>query len=192
MRRTMMIGAAVAALGLAGGGVVLAQSMGEGMMRGGEGMMMERGMHGMGAGAMFDRLDADGDGRVTAAEIEAFRDGLFAEIDADGNGEISRQEFVDHAAARAAERAGAMFDRWDTDGDGILSRDAIEARRGSGWDAERLMRRFDADGDGAITRDEIATMRERWMERRGARMGRHGGGSGHMMDGHGGHANDDG
>ena len=136
MRRTMMIGAAVAALGLAGGGVVLAQSMGEGMMRGGEGMMMERGMHGMGA--------------------------------------------------------GAMFDRWDVDGDGILSRDAIEARRGSGWDAERLMRRFDADGDGAITRDEIATMRERWMERRGARMGRHGGGSGHMMDGHGGHANDDG
>lgn len=193
MRRTMMIAAAVAALGVAAGGVALAQSMGEGMMRGGPGMAMERGMRD--AETMFDLLDADGDGLVTAAEIEAFRAARFAELDADGDGVISRQEFVDHAAARAGDRAGAMFDRLDADGDGVLSRDAIEARRGAGPDAGWMMRRFDADGDGAISRDEVAGMRDRWMERRegrGAGMGRHGDGQRRMMDGRRGHGRDDG
>jgi Ca2+-binding EF-hand superfamily protein len=196
MKRTTMIGAALAALLATAGGVALAQSMSEGMMRGhgmmqGDGMMQGRGMQGDGPMAGFAEFDMDGDGRVTVAEIEAFRVSRFAELDADGDGQVSRQEFMDHAAARAGERAGTMFDRLDADGDGMLSRDAIEARRGSGPDAERLLRRFDADGDGAVTEEELAEARERWMERRGdrgdggGRMEHRGGRDGHMMGGHG-------
>jgi Ca2+-binding EF-hand superfamily protein len=119
-------------------------------------------------------------------EIEAFRAARFAEIDADGNGQVSRQEFMDHAAARAGERAGAMFDRFDVDADGTLSRDALEARRGSGPDAARMIARFDVDGDGAVTVEEIEVSRARMMERRdGDRMGRWGDRDGHRMGGHG-------
>jgi hypothetical protein len=191
-----MIGAAVAALAAGAGGVALAQSMGDGMMRGqgmmqDEGMMQGRGMGGDGPMARFDRFDADGDGRVTEAEIEAFRAARFAELDADGNGAVSRQEFTDHAAARAGDRAGAMFDRFDADGDGVLSRDAIEAQRGLGPDAGRLIGRFDADGDGAVSREELADMREGMRGRMQDRMGRGNDGEHRMMDGwRGGRHND--
>ena len=187
MKRTTMTGAALAALLAATGGVALAQSMGEGMMRD-DGMMQGRGLRGDGPMAGFAQFDIDGDGKVTVAEIEAFRASRFAELDADGDGQVSRQEFMDHAAAQAGERSGAMFDRLDVDGDGTLSRDAIEARRGSGPDAERLLQRFDADGDGAVTEEELAEARERWMERRegrSERMEHRDGRDGHMMGGHG-------
>jgi hypothetical protein len=152
MRRMAMIGAAVAALAAGAGGVALAQSMGDGMMRG-QGMMQGRGMGGDGPMAQFDRFDADGDGRVTEAEIEAFRAARFAELDADGNGAVSRQEFIDHAAARAGERAGAMFDRFDAGRRRrpVAGRDR-GAQQGLGPDAARLIERFDADGDGAVSR----------------------------------------
>ena len=195
MNRTTMMGAALAALVAVTGGVALAQS-GEGMMRG-EGMMqgqggtMERGPRGDGPMAAFERFDADGDGRVTAAEVEAFRTARFAEFDADGDGQVSRQEFMDHAAARAGERAGGMFDRLDADGDGILSRDALEARRGSWPGGERMIERFDADGDGAVTQEEIAGFREEMRGRFSDRMGRHERGERRMMDGwRGGRHND--
>lgn len=185
MKRTTMIGATLAALLATAGGVALAQGAGGEMMRG-EGMMQD--MRGGGPMAMFGEFDADGNGSVTVEEIEAFRAARFAELDADGNGQVSRQEFMDHAAARAGERAGAMFDRMDVDGDGTLSRDAIEARRGSGPDAGRMIERFDADGDGAVSQTEMAEARDRWMERRegrgGDRMERWGDRDGHGMGGH--------
>jgi Ca2+-binding EF-hand superfamily protein len=182
MKRTTMIGAGLAALLATTAGVALAQGAQDGMMQG---------MRGDGPMAMFEEFDADGNGSVTAAEIEAHRAARFAELDADGNGQVSRQEFMDHAAARAGERAGTMFDRLDADGDGTLSRDAIEARGGPGPDAARMIERFDADGDGAISETELAEVRDRFMERRegrgGDRMGRWAGREGHGMGRHDGH-----
>jgi Ca2+-binding EF-hand superfamily protein len=203
MTRNMMIGAALAALLATAGGVAIAQSAGQGMMRGGdmmEGagrmgdgpmmggpMMGGPGMRGEGMMVMFAEIDADGDGRVTLEEIEAHRAARFATLDADGNGTVSRQEFMDHAAAMAGERAGLVFDRFDVDGDGTLTRDAIEARRGMGPDISRMFARFDADGDGAVTVEEIEAVQERMMERRGdgGRMGRWGGGRDGQGRGHG-------
>jgi hypothetical protein len=201
MKRTTMVAAVVAAVLATAGGVAIAQTAGQGMMQGGGmmqegGMMQGRGMGGDGPMAGFAQFDADGNGSVTAEEIEAFRAARFAELDADGNGQVSRQEFMDHAAARAGERAGTMFDRMDADGDGTLSRDAIEARRGPGPDAARMIARFDADGDGAVSEQELAEVRDRWMERRegrgGDRMGRHGGDDHRSMDGRGGRWRHDG
>lgn len=119
----------------------------------------------------FGQIDADGDGRITAAEIEDLRAARFAELDADGDGAVSRDEFLAHAAVQASERAGRMFDRLDADGDGMLGPDALQARFGRGPDAERMIGRLDTDGDGAISAEEFAQARDDMPHR----FGRHGG-----------------
>jgi hypothetical protein len=147
MKRNTMIGAALAALLVAAGGVAIAQSAGEGpgpgqgMMQGagpmmgdgpmGDGPMMGRGGRGQGLMVMFAEIDANGDGSVTVEEVEAHRAARFAAIDADGNGNVSRQEFMDHASAQAGERAGTMFDRFDADGDGAWAPTRSACSRGS-------------------------------------------------------------
>lgn len=178
MKRNMLIGAALAALVVAAGSVALAQGAGHGH---GQGAGPMQGMRGEGPAAMFAEFDADGDGRVTAEEIAAFRSARFDALDADGDGAVSRQEFMDHAAARAGGRAGEMFDRFDADGDGVLSRDAIEARQGAGADGARFIERFDTDGDGAVTEAEVAAARDGMRGRMQERMERHGGEGGRMM-----------
>ena len=114
----------------------------------------------------FEVLDADGDGKVTEAELEAFRASRFAEIDTDGDGTVTRDEFVARSVAQAEERADRMFERLDADGDGALSRDALEARRGGrGPDPARMISRLDSDGDGAVSQEEFNAARERIAER---------------------------
>ena len=46
-----------------------------------------------------------------------------------GNGGISRDQFIQRAKDRAAQRAGARFDQMDTDHDGVLDRAEIRAWR---------------------------------------------------------------
>jgi len=106
----------------------------------GQGMISAQ-QHATGAMAMFKRMDADGDGYVTAAEMDAFRPmmgagpgrgtgmpmgpgmmmggagmmmpAVMGTIDGDGDGSVSAQE---HAAA-----AKAAFDRLDTDRNGRVT-----------------------------------------------------------------------
>lgn len=123
----------------------------------------------------FSDIDANGDGEVTAAEIDAYRDGRFAEIDTNGDGQVDRAEFLAHASGRAEERAGRMFDRLDSDGDGALPRDLIAMRGGPG--AEQILRRMDADASGGISEAEFQSAMERREARRdGGGHKRHGGG----------------
>lgn len=73
----------------------------------------------------FSRLDADSDGVVTTAELDAAggRGGrMLARSDTDGDGRITRAE----ASAGAAE----MFRRMDADGDGVISEDERPSRGG--------------------------------------------------------------
>lgn len=75
-------------------------------------------------GAMFSRLDADGDGHLSQSERSSAGAGarMLNQIpDADGDGRISRDEMM------AAPFRG--FDRLDTNGDGIVSAAEIEAAR---------------------------------------------------------------
>ena len=46
-----------------------------------------------------------------------------------GNGGITRDQFIERAKDRAAQRAGARFDQMDTDHDGVLDRAEIRAWR---------------------------------------------------------------
>lgn len=123
----------------------------------------------------FEALDADGNGAITAEEIQAQLDERFNEADADGDGSISREEFIARAQTGAAERAERMFDRLDADGDGTLSRDVLAARQRRGPSPERMIERLDTDGDGAVSEEEFQAGMERRAERggRGERGKRH-------------------
>lgn len=126
-----------------------------------------------GAAMMFDRLDADGDGVITRAEIEAARLARAAEMDADGDGTITREEFVAWHAARAAERAerraGRMFDRVaGPDAEGIAPEQMLREGR-----IDRMFARLDTDGDGAISREEFEAGAARMRDRRGEMRERH-------------------
>ncbi|EPX80798.1 EF-hand domain-containing protein [Litoreibacter arenae] len=118
--------------------------------------------------ASFEEFDADGDGRITEAEMLAHREARFAQADSDGNGLLSRDELQAAAESRRAQRFDRMIERFDTDKDGSLSQAEIAEmggeRRGRGFT------RMDADGDGVITKAEFE---QRGGMRRGGK--RHGG-----------------
>ena len=41
---------------------------------------------------MFDRMDANGDGKVTRAEAQAAGDAFFAKLDKNGDGVVTKEE----------------------------------------------------------------------------------------------------
>jgi Ca2+-binding EF-hand superfamily protein len=92
----------------------------------------------------FEAIDANGDGRISAREIRAWR------------------KVGGRRGATARARFDELFRRADADGDGALSRAEAQAS------FPRLARKFgrlDADGDGRLTLDEVHA----WLDaRRGA------------------------
>ncbi|QYX57919.1 calcium-binding protein [Roseovarius sp. SCSIO 43702] len=110
----------------------------------------------------FEALDADGDGKITRAEMQAHRDARFAEVDSDGDGKLSAAELEARMKARAERRAARMLERLDTDGDGAVSKAEMEARRGGDH-----MMRADGDGDGAISKAEFDAMKAQMKKRHG-------------------------
>lgn len=124
----------------------------------------------------FEAADTDGDGKLTAAEltearmeqarrrIEAKVQKMLKAMDKDGDGVLSAEEMgpAARAEARAEARRDRMFDRFDADDDGAVSRaEAEEAmammqqhRKGRG---ERMGGRGDRDWRrGECMRDDDA------------------------------------
>ena len=104
----------------------------------------------------FDRLDTDGDGEISAAEVDAAeakraekkserdakRAERFAEADADGNGSVSREEMKAYRDAKRAERNP------DKNNDGVVDRSEFLDQ------AEKRFDKQDANGDGVLSDDE--------------------------------------
>ncbi len=133
-------------------GFALAQGMGEG-----RGMMPS-----------FETLDADGDGKVTKAEVQTFRANMVAGADANGDGLLNLEELTAQEAkmiqAMAADHASRRLEAQDADGDGQLS--AEELLTPPMPRAAAVFDRLDADADGAVSQEEFAAI--------GEVMGRHG------------------
>ncbi len=97
----------------------------------------------------FERLDADGDGAITAAEVSEQGAKLVADADADGDGAVTREEMRAHHQARRKARDA------DTNDDGVIDRtEFIKA-------AQDRFDRLDENGDGVLSEDEKPGRRQR-------------------------------
>jgi len=111
----------------------------------------------------FSKADADGDGKLSRAEVGRAMPQLAGEFDAidrDRDGQLSRGELRAWTKAHRAERRAKAAERFrhaDTDGDGAVSRTEAEQH------APRLARKFDqidVNRDGKLTQDELRAYRE--------------------------------
>jgi hypothetical protein len=100
------------------------------------------------ADRMFDRLDADRDGKITQAELTAAR-----------QARIERREAAGKPVRQRAGEApgGRMFAHLDQNRDGAISRDEFRAT------AMRRFERVDSNADGRIDAAEAQSMRDRRM-----------------------------
>jgi len=117
--------------------------------------------HGNGQGrgdARWEKLDVNGDGKVTAEEMTEAHTDLIEKADSDGDGAITKDEMKAYHEARRAEwRAKHNPDKND---DGVIDRtEFINA-------AQERFDRMDKNGDGVISEDE--------QKRRGHRRHRRG------------------
>ncbi|WP_259991832.1 EF-hand domain-containing protein [Sulfitobacter sp. S190] len=108
------------------------------------------------AAAMFERLDANSDGKLSLAEIEARSAERFARADANNDGALSIEELRAAGDARRAKRADRMMQRLDANDDGSLTRAEMEARR----NPAEMLARLDTDKDGALSAEEFAEARQ--------------------------------
>ena len=143
-----------------------AAGAGEGQMAG---PMDGHARGGFGADVMFDQLDADADGKVTAEEIAAARQARVTGLDANSDGLISASELAARTMEGMQARADAMAARriaaQDVDGDGMLS----AAELATPPMPVALFDRMDSDKDGAISQAEYDAAKDRMMDRRGDR-----------------------
>lgn len=149
MNRSKLALAVVLALTAAGAGTTAALAYGDGPK------------HGARLEARFAEMDADKDGKVSAAEMRAYRDARFANADANGDGKLSVEELDNARKAERLERLQKMMVWLDTDGDGMLSADEFDPRKGA------MLSRLDADGDGALSMEEMGDAKMRFHHRQG-------------------------
>ncbi len=113
-------------------------------------------------GPSFETIDADSDGAITQAELEALGAARMARVDADADGFLSKDELVEMGRERSERRATRMLERLDADDDGKLSSEELASARRGG----EMFKRADADGDGRLTRDEFDEARAKMRDRR--------------------------
>ena len=134
----------------------------------------------------FAAIDADKNGQITTAEMDAFKAVRVAELDSDKDGFVSAEEMAADMIARMTYRIETMARHrlvdQDKDGDGKVS--LAEMAEGSG--EGRMFARADANGDGALSAEEVATVRAHMEDRMKDRGGKHRGGEGHGKGGMGG------
>jgi hypothetical protein len=96
----------------------------------------------------FQEIDADADGSVTEAEVEAFRGAQLAAADTDGDGAVSLDEFATVYFVRVRPQMVDAFQGFDDDGDGSVTSAELEARLAD------VVSRLDRNGDGVVNPDD--------------------------------------
>jgi opacity protein-like surface antigen len=111
----------------------------------------------------FDKIDANHDGTISRAEYQAWVDGRFDKLDSNGDGSVNADEVATSpkAVERVQKRAEGFVKRYDTSGNGEVSKADFEAKE---------MQRFDRLSGGAdsITEEQFDAAGQRFKHRRGA------------------------
>jgi Ca2+-binding EF-hand superfamily protein len=103
--------------------IAFAQDM-DPQQHGMDGHDMDGHRHGM---MKWDEMDANHDGKISAAEHAAYAKAQFDKLDANHDGVLTKDEMHAHMEAMMREHRMKMFDRMDTNHDGMISRDEMEA-----------------------------------------------------------------
>jgi Ca2+-binding EF-hand superfamily protein len=140
-----------------------------------------------GSAQMLAKLDQNADGKLSREELQAKAASRFDAMDANQDGKLSQDEVAQHVAAKrekhqakrvqrmqAADKDGdgkwsqaelskmpeRVFAKLDSDHDGYLTKQELEARKahgrggGRGQVGERMLGRADANKDGVVDRSE--------------------------------------
>jgi Ca2+-binding EF-hand superfamily protein len=102
---------------------------------------------------MFDAIDADGDGNVTASEIDQMRTQRFDRLDRNDDGVLRARE-IERMRARARRMMEDRVETADADGDGKITQTEFAAM------PKTLLVEGDADGDGNLTLAEFEAFLE--------------------------------
>lgn len=116
----------------------------------------------------FSDFDQNGDGSITADEINNMKSAQFAKTDTDGNGELSAEELITARQKANEDRVAKMIERFDKDGSGGLSLDEMPERgKNAEKRAERMIKHMDENDDGAISQAEFDKAMENWGHGKG-------------------------
>lgn len=107
--------------------------------------------HDRGGDAMklFDQVDANHDGKVTQAEVDAYVAGRIKTYDKNGDGQLSLAEFQGLWLNRMHERMVRAFQHFDTNGDGQVT----QAEMAQPF--QRFAQWLDHNGDGGVSKGEM-------------------------------------
>jgi Ca2+-binding EF-hand superfamily protein len=108
---------------------------------------ISRDEHAAGVRRMHEKMDADKDGKVTASEMDAARDKIV--------GKKGAKEMKGKPHMSAAEKIKVI----DTDGDGVLTADEHAAG------ARTMFEKMDADGDGFLTKTELEAGHDKMLHK---------------------------
>ena len=104
---------------------------------------------------MLEKMDSNGDGRISLDEFVAAAGARFKSIDTQNKGSIDAADIASspEAVARIEHRAERIVKRLDTAGNGYVTKDEFLAA------AQDRFARMDGNSDGKLTPDELATPR---------------------------------
>jgi Ca2+-binding EF-hand superfamily protein len=109
----------------------------------------------------WEKMDANGDGEISADEINARHAAMIEAADADGNGAVSKEEMQAYREARRAEWREKHNP--DKNGDGVVDKTEFLQN------AQEMFDKLDENGDGVLSEDEQT--RHRRHHRRGGKKG---------------------
>ena len=115
--------------------------------------VLAKGQFGLMAMSIFDSIDADGDGKLTQAEIDKVRNERHTAHDAEGDGLLSLDEFAGLWNEATRPITVRVFQVLDTDGDAVVTRSEYDRPFAN------IVELLDRNGDGALSLSDHSRQR---------------------------------